>query len=79
VTREAAHEVRAADYRPRAADLEALVRLAFPVAVVQVGMLAMGVVDTIMVGRVSAIDLAAVAIGHLYFFGVAVFGMGVLY
>jgi MATE family multidrug resistance protein len=79
VPTEGEHVVRAADYRPRAADLEALVRLALPVAVVQVGMLSMGVVDTIMVGRVSAIDLAAVAIGHLYFFGVAVFGMGVLY
>jgi MATE family multidrug resistance protein len=76
---QAEHVVRAADYRPRAADLVPLVRLAFPVAVVQVGMLAMGVVDTIMVGRVSALDLAAVAVGHLYFFGVAVFGMGVLY
>jgi MATE family multidrug resistance protein len=75
----AEHAVRAADYRPRSQDLVPLVRLAFPVAVVQVGMLAMGVVDTIMVGRVSALDLAAVAVGHLYFFGVAVFGMGVLY
>ncbi|MGE0160789.1 MAG: MATE family efflux transporter [Gemmatimonadales bacterium] len=73
------HVVRAADYRPRAGDLGPLVRLALPVAVVQVGMLVMGVVDTIMVGRVSAVDLAAVAIGHLYFFGVAVIGMGVLY
>jgi MATE family multidrug resistance protein len=79
VTKQAEHVVRAADYRPSSADLEALVRLAFPVAVVQVGMLSMGVVDTIMVGRASALDLAAVAIGHLYFFGVAVFGMGVLY
>jgi MATE family multidrug resistance protein len=75
----AQHVVRAADYRPSALHLAPLVRLAFPVAVVQVGMLAMGVVDTIMVGRVSALDLAAVAVGHLYFFGVAVFGMGVLY
>jgi MATE family multidrug resistance protein len=71
--------VRTGDYRPNAADLAALVRLALPVAVVQVGMMAMGVVDTIMVGRVSAMDLAAVAMGHLYFFGVAVFGMGVLF
>jgi MATE family multidrug resistance protein len=71
--------VRTEDYRPNSADLTALVRLAFPVAVVQVGMMAMGVVDTIMVGRVSALDLAAVAMGHLYFYGVAVFGMGVLF
>jgi len=55
------------------------VRLALPVAVVQIGLMAMGAIDTIMVGRVSATDLAAVAVGHLYFFGVAVFGMGVLY
>ena len=56
-----------------------LLRLALPVALVQVGLLAMGTVDTIMVGRVSAVDIAAVALGNLYFFGVAVFGMGVLF
>jgi len=39
----------------------------------------MGAIDTVMVGRVSAADLAAVAIGNLYFFGMAVFGMGVLF
>ncbi|HSG08573.1 MAG TPA: MATE family efflux transporter [Longimicrobiales bacterium] len=64
---------------PTRVDLSVLVRLAFPVAVVQVGMMAMGAVDTVMVGRVSATDLAAVALGNLYFFGVAVFGMGVLF
>jgi MATE family multidrug resistance protein len=71
------HPVRA--YMPKGPDLAELQRLAFPVAVVQVGLMAMGAIDTIMVGRVSATDLAAVAVGHLYFFGVAVFGMGVLY
>jgi len=53
--------------------------LAAPVSVVQVGLMSMGAVDTVMVGRVSATDLAAVAIGNLYFFGIAVFGMGVLF
>jgi MATE family multidrug resistance protein len=53
--------------------------LAAPVAAVQVGLMSMGAVDTVMVGRVSATDLAAVAIGNLYFFGIAVFGMGVLF
>ncbi|HKJ01668.1 MAG TPA: MATE family efflux transporter [Longimicrobiales bacterium] len=67
------------DFVPTRADLAALVRLSLPVAVVQVGMMAMGTVDTVMVGRVSATDLAAVAMGNLYFFGVAVFGMGVLF
>jgi MATE family multidrug resistance protein len=66
-------------YVPTARDLDPLVRLALPVVVVQLGLMTMGVIDTIMVGRVSATDLAAVAIGHLYFFGVAVFGMGVLF
>jgi multidrug resistance protein, MATE family len=58
--------------------VEAVVRLAVPVVVVQVGLMAMGVVDTLMVGRVSPEDLAAVALGNLYFFVVAVFGMGLL-
>ena len=71
--------VRLRDYAPASDDVRELMRLALPVALVQIGLMAMGAVDTIMVGRVSATDLAAVAIGHLYFFGVAVFGMGVLY
>jgi len=35
-------------------------------------------VDTIMVGRVSPTALAAVALGNMYFFGISIFGMGVL-
>jgi MATE family multidrug resistance protein len=64
---------------PRRGDVRALVRLALPVAIVQVTMMLMGTVDTIMVGRVSPADLAAVALGNLYFFGVVVFGMGTLF
>jgi MATE family multidrug resistance protein len=41
-------------------------------------MMAMGVVDTIMVGHYSAVDLAAVALGNLYFFSCVVFPMGLL-
>src|SRR5579864_4796590 len=63
---------------PTRAELRDLLRLALPVVVVQVGLMAMGVVDSIMVGHVSATALASVAIGNLYFFGLAVFGMGVL-
>ncbi len=68
-----------AAYAPARDDLGDLFRLALPVVAVQVGLMAMGVVDTLMVGRVSANDLAAVAMGHLYFFAMAVFGMGVLF
>jgi MATE family multidrug resistance protein len=63
---------------PRRDDLRAMLRLAVPVVVIQVGVMAMGVVDTIMVGHLSARALAAVALGNLYFFGLAVFGMGTL-
>ena len=55
-----------------------MLRLAVPVVTVQVGMMAMGVVDTIMVGHISAQALAAVALGNLYFFSLAVFAMGTL-
>jgi MATE family, multidrug efflux pump len=41
-------------------------------------MMAMGVVDTAMVGRVGAAELAAVALGSLYFFTVSIFGIGML-
>jgi MATE family multidrug resistance protein len=64
--------------RPRIADLRALLGLAVPVVVVQVGLMLMGVVDTIMVGHVSAADLAAVALGNLYVFGSVGFGLGTL-
>lgn len=60
------------------ASLVELVRLALPAVVVQVGMMAMGVVDTLMVGHVSPGALAAVALGNLYFFAQATFGMGTL-
>lgn len=60
------------------AELRAMLRLALPVVVVQVGLMLMGVVDTIMVGRLSATALAAVALGNLYFFAIAIFGQGVL-
>ncbi len=39
----------------------------------------MGVVDTVMVGRVSPEALASVALGHMYFFAISIFGMGVLF
>ena len=60
------------------AELAAMVRLALPIVVVQLGMMFMGVVDTLMVGRVSAEALAGVALGNLYFFGVVIFGWGLL-
>ena len=64
---------------PAPADFKSLVRLAMPVAAVQVGVMLMGAVDTVMVGQVSARDLAAVALGNLYFFLTVSFGIGTLF
>jgi len=55
-----------------------MVRLALPIVAVQLGQMLMGVMDTIMVGHVSPESIAAVALGNLYFFGAAIFGMGAL-
>ena len=61
------------------ADLKDVVRFAAPVVFVQVGLMAMGVVDTIVLGRASADALAAGALGNLFVMTVAMFGMGVLF
>ena len=71
--------VRVRAFRPRPRDLRALIELGAPVTLVQLGLMSMGAVDTLMVGRVSAAGLAAVALGNLYFLMMAVFGQGVLF
>lgn len=53
-------------------------RLAWPVVLSEIGWMMMGVVDTIMVGRVSPEAIGGVSIGSVLHFTVAVFGMGVL-
>jgi MATE family multidrug resistance protein len=63
---------------PARSSLRELLQLALPVVVVQVGLMLMGVVDSIMVGRVSAAALAGVALGNVYFFAFAIFGTGVV-
>ena len=63
---------------PWRAELAATLRLAVPVAGIQLGLMLMGVVDVVMVGRVSATALAAVALGNIVFYGVAQFGLGTL-
>jgi len=63
---------------PHRNDLEAMLRLAVPVVVVQVGMMLLGVVDTMVVGRLSSEALAAVALGHVMIVAVSSFGIGML-
>ena len=63
---------------PHRTELAAMTRLALPVVLAQVGLMAMGVVDTLMVGRVSAVALAAVALGNLYYITIVVPASGTL-
>lgn len=55
-----------------------MLRLAAPAVLVQVGLMLMGVVDTIMAGRISAEAIAGAALGNLYFFILTVCGLGTL-
>ena len=63
---------------PHRDDLQAMLRLAVPIVVVQVGMMLLGVVDTMVVGRLSSEALAAVALGHVMIVAVSSFGIGML-
>lgn len=60
------------------AELRPMFRLAWPVAAAELGWMAMGLVDTMIVGRVGAEALGAVSIGSHVFYAVALFGMGML-
>jgi MATE family multidrug resistance protein len=64
---------------PRRADFRELLELASPIVLVQVGLMLMGTVDILMVGHVSPVALAAVALGNLYFIGWSIFGLGTLF
>ena len=63
---------------PSRSEIRTMFALALPVVIAQVGLMAMGVVDTLMVGRVSADALAAVALGNLYFLALIVPSSGTL-
>jgi MATE family multidrug resistance protein len=59
-------------------ELREVSRLALPVVLVQVGQLMFGIVDTMMLGRVSKEALAAGALGHGVSFGILAVPMGLL-
>ncbi|MCA9740340.1 MAG: MATE family efflux transporter [Deferribacteres bacterium] len=60
-------------------ELKPMVRLAGPVALAELGWMMMGLVDTLMIGRVSAEALGAVGIGNNLFLMIAIFGFGLLF
>ena len=59
-------------------DLLPTLRLAWPVIVAELGWMFMGVVDTVMVGRIAPEAIGAVGLGSILYFSAAIFGMGLL-
>lgn len=51
--------------------------LAFPVVLSQLGQVLVGVADSMMVGRIGAVPLAAASLGNSIFFVLLMFGMGI--
>ena len=62
---------------PSPGELSALFRLAWPIALASVGTLAMSLVDTAILGRVSTIDLAGASLGRSIGFAALTLGMGI--
>jgi multidrug resistance protein, MATE family len=62
----------------RRRETRSLVELAFPVICTQLGIMLMGTVDVMMLGRLSEEGLAAGALGNAVGFGLLVFPMGLL-
>jgi multidrug resistance protein, MATE family len=74
-------DVPRADPAPRGTgrrELSRLLTLAGPVVVAELGWMAMGLVDTIMVGRLGPEAIGATGLGSSLFMAVAIFGMGLL-
>ena len=62
------------------ADFLLTLRLALPLIIAEVGWMSMGIVDTIMVGRLpdSAVAIGATGLGQSLYHSVAIFGGGLL-
>ena len=61
-----------------ALELGPMLRLAGPVVVAEVGWMVMGIVDTIVVGRLGAEATGAVGLGYNLHLAVTIFGLGLL-
>jgi len=59
------------------AELSSLLRLAWPIAVAQFGLMALGLVDVAFLGRVSVTDLGGASIGRSVSFAAASVGIGI--
>jgi multidrug resistance protein, MATE family len=73
-------ESQAASHAPLRADFVLTLRLALPLIIAEVGWMSMGIVDTVMVGRLpnSAVAIGATGLGQSLYHSIAVFGAGLL-
>src|ERR1700728_3461176 len=57
-----------------------MLRIAIPLALAELGWMSMGVVDTIMVGRLpdSTVSIGAASVGNAIFYAFAIFGIGLM-
>jgi MATE family multidrug resistance protein len=60
------------------AEISPMIQLALPLVAAEIGWMAMGVVDTMFVGRIGAIAIGAVSLGTVMFYGVAIVASGLL-
>src|SRR5664279_2615037 len=60
------------------AEFRALLALAIPLVISEIGWMAMSIVDTIMVGNLGPVAIGAVAIGSFAYYCPALFGVGLL-
>lgn len=69
------------EHNPRvnlAAELRALLALAIPVALSEIGWMTMGIVDLIMVGKLGPAAIGAVGLGNAIYYAPSLFGIGLL-
>ncbi|MGL5121509.1 MAG: MATE family efflux transporter, partial [Plesiomonas shigelloides] len=59
-------------------EAKSLLKLAIPVLIAQVAQTSMGFIDTVMAGKVSAADMAAVAVASSIWLPAILFGHGLL-
>src|SRR3954467_5947640 len=62
----------------RNSELRAMFALAAPLVLTELGWMAMGIVDTMFVGRVSAEAIGAISVGTSVFYAIAIFARGLL-
>ena len=62
------------------ADIRAMLRIAIPLALAELGWMFMSVVDTVMVGGLpsSAVAIGAASVGSALFYSFAIFGIGLM-